>query len=89
MKIQVTQEDIDKGCRNNRYDCPIAWATLRTTKSNYVSVESKFVVLDWGTYLLPESAREFVRLFDQGESMRPFEFDLACEIPSQGIRRVS
>lgn len=80
MLIKVIEEDINKGCVRNDTHCPIAYAIHRSLPEiEEVSVGNFRVHLDDKNVYLPVSAREFIKRFDQGEKVNPFEFEL--EIP--------
>lgn len=78
MKISVTQEDIDKGERNECRRCPVALALARAGFSGWE--------VDAGTIFLPHSTAEpirtpvevtrFVLDFDEGLPVFPFTFEL-------------
>lgn len=79
MRIEVTQEDIDRGVRDQPCACALALATTRATGRNAaVGTTSIFFDLESGISL-PLLARNFVRDFDAGRSVRPFSFDLPIE----------
>ena len=82
MQIRVTQEDIDKGKRNSLRRCPVALA-LKRACGRIVEVGSTMVYSRnedraW-LISLPEKAEDFVKLFDIGEPVEPFTFDLPLE----------
>lgn len=80
MKIEVTQEDIDGGCRESAGHCPIALALARATGCPVsVGPGSCSVRKDdgWHHYELPLAARRFVRDFDGNTApVSPFKFTL-------------
>jgi len=81
MKITVTKEDILEGIPRKSSSCPIAIAMWRKFKVDYISVRySRAYVAPSGAsvplcYKLPLSAREFIRNFDAGNNVYPFEFE--------------
>lgn len=77
MKIQVTAEDIVKGKRESCDSCPIALAITRKAGER-ASVDecTAWFISTESLIPLPVSARKFVRAFDRGDSVAPFEFDL-------------
>jgi hypothetical protein len=84
MKIEVTQEDIDKGKRRQACNCPISLAVKRHTGARYVATFPlsglNFIEND-KTYILPaeedqESFTTFVCDFDDGNPVEPFTFEL-------------
>ena len=79
MRIEVTAEDIRIGGRGR---CPIEIAIHRarpTLRRWSVSSNGALFLGGFGIKL-PQSAVEFVRLFDSGVDPEPFSFEL--EIPS-------
>lgn len=85
MRVKVTQDHIDRGVRREPCLCPIALA-LKDLGVDKPNVHFTFVRWEeWGADgiferlclpNLPAGARKFVKLFDEGESVKPFEFDL-------------
>lgn len=77
MLIKVTQEDIDNGSVSAGF-CPIALALDRTLgdPAPVIAVYENMLEIDGEFYAIPAAASEFVRRFDAGESVDPFEFDL-------------
>lgn len=79
--IDVTQDDIDCGCREDGENCPIAKAVERKT-GLAVNVTEREVEFDHCDYsaLLPEEAQQFVYEFDLDQrDVEPFSFTL--EVP--------
>lgn len=81
MKIIITQQEIDdakkfKGWAPARDCCPIALAVQRLFKTP-VTVGNSFIHINYtNIYLLPEIAKKFVKDFDGGLEVKPFEFEL-------------
>lgn len=83
-KVVVTQDDIDNGVPKSARSCPIANALKRTDISpeGYlveVAVPDVCVYNDEelvDVYDLPDEAVNFATLFDKGEKVEPFEFEL-------------
>ena len=88
--MNVTQEDIAEGKRQDKYSCPVALA-LHRAGFPVCSVYNEFAsIMDtnghWTDYQMPEAASDFVRNFDfhsrhdsvvQKEGLfRPFSFEL-------------
>lgn len=82
MRVQVTQEDIDKGVDCDSGRCPIARALLRQVPGvvsvcvtvdgvDYAKADGRFAAVE-----LPREAVRFITLFDDGRLVSPFEFDL-------------
>lgn len=89
MKIQITQEDIDKGVREDTSRCPIAHAFIRNGYKN-VRVEARRIYPYGYTYnpsdvlrhkymVMPEIGYDFVVNFDSNNRVEPFEMEV--EIP--------
>jgi len=91
MKIKVTQTDIDNGTRESYSNCPIALAIARHAIESPlkfpftvlgVIVENNKIKLSGfrQTYSLPMAEhsieREFIGDFDDGFTMKPFEFEM-------------
>ena len=77
MNIEVFQEDIESGFPRDQHSCPIAKALVRTGFED-VTVQKQFVWgnLDGGFYefRLPRRARRFIKRFDGGKTVKPFQF---------------
>lgn len=86
VKINVTQDDIDKGQINNCNLCPIALAIKRILKINSyntIFVSSVIKLLRYWNMeiqkyevISPRSVKRFIQRFDQGKSVKPFNFFL-------------
>jgi hypothetical protein len=84
-KIRVLPSDIetakvDLACGKSRIcHCPVAKALTRRGYKN-VKVNGATAIWDNGrkqvTKTLPDSARKFIRLFDTGQNVSTFVFDL-------------
>lgn len=78
MKINVTQEDIDNGKVRNSCYCPVALAMRRVTKETW-SVTGIGLFCDSKIGLnksTPKSVLQFIRAFDIGMPVSPFEFEV-------------
>lgn len=75
MKVTVTQEDIDNGDRTQSR-CPIALAISRAYGLKNIGVGGFSVTGMSKTRWLPVEAQLFVRDFDNGHPVKPFEFRL-------------
>ena len=75
MRIQVTQEHIDKGERMRGRQCPIALA-LRDAGISDPTVFTSSIDFGERTVVSPDDVEAFVRRFDAGNRVRPFWFDL-------------
>lgn len=82
IKVQVTAEDIKDGLPHRCSQCPIALAIKRGHNINDVQVapfghtELLFATVNGHSRPLPPGAAQFVRDFDAGRDVSPFEFDL-------------
>lgn len=75
MIIKVTQDHIDRGIRFWANFCPLAYAISEAVK-RYVTVDRLNVRISGRFIALPEEAKRFASLFDGGEPVKPFSFDL-------------
>jgi hypothetical protein len=83
FKIQVTNEDIRKGRRGTICHCPIARAVKRELGAAGREVRVFPTLLRFQNRRLgqfdicmPSEAKAFVKDFDGGEQVQPFEFDI-------------
>jgi hypothetical protein len=81
MKIEVTQEHIEKGVPEEECNCPIALAIRDAfnVEELEVSVNATVIRVGFDHCPTPEEAEAFVCDFDDGRSVRPFTFDLPIE----------
>ena len=89
MLIDVTQADIDGGCRGIANNCPVAKAVQRHLKKDKVYVGARTIniyeVLDGvlqeaapiQSFATPAAVERFIRTFDVGGKVEPFSFELA------------
>lgn len=86
LKVNVTQEHIDKGERYSTSACPIAWALRDVLPTDSFGVNVRASVAVWfrnGGYYqagLPRTAQDFVVEFDNGHNMSPFSFGLDANV---------
>lgn len=77
MTINVTYSHIINGHREDCTRCPITLALrdagLTKATSGNLSVSG---IPGRPAFPLPESARKFIRRFDEGHSVEPFSFEL-------------
>lgn len=73
--IKVTKKHINNGEMGSPWLCPIADALMETIQSNNVCVASR-ITIDNNDYKLPRSAERFIRRFDEGKPVKPFNFFL-------------
>ena len=80
--IRVTQEHITKGVMGDIFRCPVALALCEQGgyEPGDLTVNYSEIVAPLGdrdiAAGLPAEAAEFIGLFDDGESVQPFEFRL-------------
>ncbi len=78
MRIEVTQEDIDKGVRGNSNQCAIARALKRKYAHERISVSGIMVDIEDVCYSPGPEIREWIVTFDKvGKHMvKPFAFEI-------------
>lgn len=80
MRIEVTQGDIDTGCRKTSQNCPIAIAVSRAVGKR-VGVSENLVSIYFNGGVsqvckLPSEATKFITRYDAGYRPAPFGFEL-------------
>lgn len=96
--IEVTQEDINRGCRGSLSNCPIARAVHRKIGAVWWGAHievGKNILLRGGSlhsrptaiYNLPNEALEFIDTFDKGgpEAVEPFSFEAKCTYLAENV----
>lgn len=83
-EIQVTQEDIAKGVKENAECCPIALALNRAFPECDIAdvSESAIVCFDdgsWAEYGSDEIG-SFISAFDAGDPVQPFNFTFRADV---------
>lgn len=76
MKILVTQEHIEKGCRVSSGFCPIALAVSAATLIDNVGVTRNRIRIGALCLKTPRSANRFINRFDRWLEVKPFSFTL-------------
>jgi hypothetical protein len=84
MKIAVNRNDIAQGMPGNGWRCPVALAIARDLGCHTmvgegwaVTVAPDFTVAsDFRSLDLPPEVQTWIRKFDRGETVEPFEFEL-------------
>jgi hypothetical protein len=76
MNISVTQSDINNGTAANCRVCPIALAIQRVMEDPRWTVHYGTAFCGSRMARLPVEASRFVRMFDTGWPVEPFEFEL-------------
>lgn len=76
VRVEVTQDDIDKGARNCGSRCPIARSLKRCLGVRHVWVYRKSVRLDEKAMIgdMPKLAQKFIHEFDNRCTVHPFGF---------------
>lgn len=85
IKVEVTQEHIDRGASNDCWSCPIALSLGNYFDKSKVFYEVDAHYIDFPNEdilcLLKEEAVSFIDDFDSNKKVKPFSFDL--EVPKQ------
>lgn len=80
MKIEVTQDLIDRGVQGDCEACPIALAILLATGAREVDIGYDGVCIGGKRRVepgaVPDAAWQWMNAFDDGRSVEPFSFDL-------------
>lgn len=82
VTVEVTAEDIAMGKRALSCLCPIALACERIGAAPVVGRQYLNITFDGKRHtriLMPHEAEQFVKSFDNGETVRPLTFEL--ELP--------
>jgi hypothetical protein len=91
VRIEVTEEDIDRGKPEDRCACPVARAVRRAVGIP-TSVAMDKIVVDYATpwqteIWTPDEVSIFVELFDIGGAVEPFAFELEFDAQAHEKRR--
>lgn len=87
MLIKVTQECIDRGERQICFSCPVAIAINRALPAGQRCIVSAIMIKIYKDYRMLDSdiiktidtsdeVRNFIKDFDSGREVQPFEFEL-------------
>lgn len=89
IKIEVTQEDIDKGVMGDQYSCPIARALARrfpdahtvVARPDYLKVMNGAYIVgtpypSFTYYDTTQAMKWFMRQFDRGQVVKPDIFQV-------------
>ena len=77
VMINVTEQDIERGERQNCMACPVSLAMSRETGELWeVYALRAFRVMSRQPVSFPEPVSNRIRMFDAGGVMRPFSFDV-------------
>lgn len=74
--INVTQENISNGHKCSIEDCPIALAVKEVYPGKYISVTYHYIRLDNKQYRVTDEMKGNMYLFDKGDEIVPFSFEL-------------
>jgi len=90
IRIEVTEQDIERAHRSNSYHCVVAQAVARTVKdarSIDVDIQTIRFTRDGGRwiFLTPYAVQGYIVAFDAGDPIEPFTFELRN--PMRGRRR--
>lgn len=84
IKVKVTQSHIDKGARGSCWKCPIALALIEATNLTWrVYDATAYYYRKNGAeiqIMLPFEVSRFVKNFDKGEIVKPFEFEVVVHV---------
>ena len=83
LTIEVTQEDIDLGCKQETKACMVWRAVNRCTEGSLENLSVGYGYIDWRTGFakLPGDVVHKILAWDSGFKTQPFSFEL--EIPEQ------
>ena len=79
VRINVTQEDIDKGCKRQSDNCAVARAVQRATWARDVSVYEYIGWTDgedWHWAKTPTNVLAWIDKWDAGKRVAPLSFDI-------------
>lgn len=80
ITVKVTQEHIDNGGLRNCRACPVALALIDAGYSEVaVSADGLYISDSFGRLEVPPAVAKFIKAFDSGYQVWPFEF--ALEVP--------
>lgn len=71
MKIEVTQEHIERGIRGACASCPVALAIQDATQADTVTVSSGFAYINHRPSLLPPHVCRAINTYDDQGVMTP------------------
>lgn len=76
MIIKVRQKHIDEGVRKTAGSCPVAKALDEQTDCDYNYVYNHSIKYNGRNVHMPRSVQRFVKKFDSGRPVKPFNFIL-------------
>jgi hypothetical protein len=79
LRIDVTQDHIERGVRDDGSACAVALAFMAKGFTN-VEVDHEHAWMGFGgsvrqEYMIPKEVGDFIRHFDEGEEVLPITFD--------------
>ena len=75
IEINIEQDAIDNGVKDNGTDCPIALsARAQYPEANDIEVCEYSIFMFGECFDLPDEAVSFIENFDAGKTVSPFEF---------------
>jgi ribosomal protein L31 len=79
--IEVTQKDINSGCRRNTMRCPVAKALKRYVRVPLVGSSHIFFNTENTRQIMdtPRSVMRFIKKFDANKPVKPFKFYLRLQ----------
>ncbi len=75
MKIQITQQHIDKGIPGCKENCAIALAYKEQFPEKKISIHNGRIIIDGVEFGFGGIIQQFIRDFDEGKSISPFHVD--------------
>lgn len=89
MRVHVRAEHIRHGLRDNACDCPVALALLEAFEERPGRIEvtrmwfllGRMIDGDQRKISLPDVVSTWIRRFDSGRHVEPFEFDIELVRP--------
>lgn len=77
MKIQVTQDRIDRATKCSLSNCVMALTLRETLGDGQITVGKEHVWRGWRhLFVMPPEMYEYALRFDRGEAVEPREFDI-------------
>jgi len=72
--VRVTQDDIERGLKQNVDSCPLALALKRKHPGQYVKVARRLIFVGSEIYCHSPGSDKFIKKFDTGRKVRPTFF---------------
>jgi len=80
IRIEVTQEDIDKGIRGSACECAVALAATRAFNGRKVAATAQYLCFDHGKQIphkhivVPTEVALWIHAYDLEQVVKPFSF---------------